>query len=346
MFDINIERKHLPAVAIVCMLLLTHMVALNVVNTYPDEYQAFGEDVDDPTNPLIFVVAIVVFTAGVLMVFKYGKGNYLKYAILAVVGLSLFYVLYPVLFEIGYPIIEALKFDIALILSLALAISLTYLLYKKPEWYVVNGIGVVMGAGIAAIFGISLGILPVFILLIILATYDFISVYKTKHMLSLASGVMKQKLPIMLAVPQKMDYSFSEGTEKIAEEVEEKKESKEGKKQKEKQQEGKKGESKAGKRERDAMFIGLGDFIIPGILPVSASIHLESVAVAGFSAPHLVALGSIMGALVGMIALTRFVLKGKPHAGLPLLNSGAIIGYMLAYLLVYQNLTFGIVLPW
>ncbi len=329
MLGIKIERKHIPAIAIVCMLLLTHMLALNVVHTYPEEYQAFGEDVDDPTNPLIFIVAILVFTATILLIFKYGKGDYLKYGILGIVGLSLFYVFYPVIFEVGYPAIQALQFDFAFILAVILAIGLTYLLYKKPEWYVVNSVGVIMGAGIAAIFGISLGILPVFILLIILAVYDFISVYKTKHMLSLASGVMKQKLPIMLAVPQRMDYSFSEESEKIAQNVEDQKEKNKGK-----------------KRERDAMFIGLGDFIIPGILPVSASLHLEPMYVAGEFAPHLVALGSIIGALVGMIILTRFVLKGKPHAGLPLLNSGAIIGYMITYLIIYQNLTFGVVLPW
>jgi presenilin-like A22 family membrane protease len=36
------------------------------------------------------------------------------------------------------------------------------------------------------------------------------------------------------------------------------------------------------------------------------------------------------------------VLKGNPQAGLPLLNGGAIIGYVLAYLLVFQNFNFGI----
>ncbi|MEF8833058.1 MAG: presenilin family intramembrane aspartyl protease PSH [Candidatus Thermoplasmatota archaeon] len=316
----EIKRKHLPAIAIICMLIITHMLALTVVQTYPQEYRAFGDDVDDPTNPLIYIGVILLFTAGMLLVFKYGKENYLQYAILGVVGLTLFYVFNPVLFRVMYPFIESVRFYFSFFVSIILGIGLTYLLYKKPEWYVVNSIGIIMGAGIAGIFGMSFGILPVFILLIALGVYDFISVYKTKHMVSLASGVMKMKVPVMMVVPQKANYSFAE-KEGIEQELDEDK-------------------------EREAMFIGLGDLIIPGILPVAATIHLPSMWIGGQYAPLLVAVGSIIGASVGMIALTRFVLKGKPHAGLPLLNSGAILGYLLSYFVIYQDLTFGFVLPW
>jgi len=319
----EIKRKHLPAIAIICMLIITHMLALNIVQTYPQEYQAFGEDVDDPTNPLIYIGVILVFTAGMLLVFKYGKENYLQYAILGVVGLTLFYVFAPVLLRMGYPLIEHPQFNWVLwsfFLSLFFAIGLTYLLYKKPEWYVVNSIGIIMGAGIAGIFGMSLGILPVFILLIALAIYDFISVYKTKHMISLASGVMKMKVPVMMVVPQRADYSFAK-KEGVEQEID-------------------------SEGEREAMFIGLGDLIIPGILPVAATLHLPAMTIGSHYAPNLVALGSIAGAVVGMIVLTRFVLKGKAHAGLPLLNSGAILGYMISYFVIYQDLTFGLVLPW
>ncbi len=316
----EIKRKYLPAIAILCMLVLTHMLALNIVHAFPQQYQAFGEDVNDPTNPLIYVGFILLFTAGMLLLFKFGKGNYLQYIILGIVGLTLFYVFYPVLFNLGYSLIQALQIDIAFYTSIFLSIILTYTLYKNPEWYVVDGIGIIMGAGIAGIFGMSFGILPVFVLLIVLAIYDFISVYKTKHMVSLASGVMDLKLPVMMVVPQKTSYSFA---------------NKEGLSQK----------IDKGKK-RDAMFIGLGDLIIPGTLPVSASLYLPSMMIAGQYAPLLVAVGSMIGALIGMIALTWFVLKGNPQAGLPLLNSGAIIGYLVSYFIIYQDLTFGLVLPW
>ncbi len=304
------------------MMVITHVLAIGVVNTYPSEYKAFGEDTNDPLNPLIYIGFIILFTAGLLLILKYTKGNFLKYMILGVVGLTLFYVFYPVLFYFSYePILQKIGFDLAFYVSVAMAIALTALLYKHPEWYVVDTLAVVMGAGIAGIFGFSLDILPVFVLLIVLAVYDFISVYKTKHMVSLADGVMKMKVPVMMVVPRKLDYKFKE-KEGVMQEVKDK------------------------SKKRDAMFIGLGDFIIPGILAVSASIYLPSGIIFGLSAPLVVAAGSIIGAVCGMLVLMRFVLKGNPQAGLPFLNSGAILGYMLTYIAVYNNYTFGIVLPW
>ena len=38
---------------------------------------------------------------------------------------------------------------------------------------------------------------------------------------------------------------------------------------------------------------------------------------------------------VGFAILMRFVLKGNPQAGLPLLNGGTIAGYLLSFALVY-----------
>ncbi len=325
---IEIERKHLPSIAIICMLVLVHMIALNVVHTYPQEYQAFGEEgAEDPLTPLIYVGFILVFTAGMLLLFKYGKGNIIQYLILGVVGLTLFYVFYPVLFAAGRRL-GILPFDWPFFAAIGLGVSLTYLLYKKPEWYVVNGLGIIMGAGIIGIFGMSFSILPVFILLIALAAYDFISVYKTKHMLSLASGVMELKTPIMMGVPEKRDYSYAD-KKNVMKDIKKKKKGK--------------GD---GERRREAMFIGLGDIIIPGILPVSASIYLDPLWVGSHYGPLLVAMGSMIGAVCGMIVLTRLVLKGKPHAGLPLLNSGAILGYMISYFIIYQDLTFGMTIPW
>ncbi|MFW6176584.1 MAG: presenilin family intramembrane aspartyl protease PSH [Thermoplasmatota archaeon] len=315
------KKKYLPVIAIILMMVVTHVLAIGVVNIFPSEYKAFGEDTNDPLNPLIYIAFIIIFTAVMLIVLKYTKGNFLKYLILGIVALTLFYVFYPVLFYFSYPLLVKIGYDLAFYAAVIMAIALTAVLYKHPEWYVVDTLAVIMGAGIAGIFGMSFAILPVFVLLIALAVYDFISVYKTKHMISLADGIMKMKVPVMMVVPRKRGYKFKE-KEGVMQEVKDK------------------------KKKRDAMFIGLGDFIIPGILAVSASIYLPSAVVFGLSAPLIVAAGSIIGAVCGMLVLMRFVLKGNPQAGLPFLNSGAIIGYMLTYLAVYNNYTFGIVFPW
>ncbi|MCU0862111.1 MAG: presenilin family intramembrane aspartyl protease, partial [Methanomassiliicoccales archaeon] len=98
-----------------------------------------------------------------------------------------------------------------------------------------------------------------------------------------------------------------------------------------------------GPEERGAMFMGVGDAVIPSILTVSVFLTLPASSAHFDHANLLVALGALLGSVAGFLVLMRYVAKGNPQAGLPLLNGGAIIGFGLAYLLVFQDLSFGIV---
>lgn len=49
----------------------------------------------------------------------------------------------------------------------------------------------------------------------------------------------------------------------------------------------------------------------------------------------MVALGTIAGSLIGLILLMKIVMKGNPQAGLPLLNTGALLGFFITYVLVF-----------
>ena len=44
------------------------------------------------------------------------------------------------------------------------------------------------------------------------------------------------------------------------------------------------------------------------------------------------ALGAVVGTLAGLLVLMWMVMKGRAHAGLPLLNGGAIAGYLIGAL--------------
>jgi len=84
-----------------------------------------------------------------------------------------------------------------------------------------------------------------------------------------------------------------------------------------------------------AFFIGLGDAVIPGVMVASAAFFSSApqyaVPVIELNTP---ALCSLVGTLAGLLVLMSMVMKGKPHAGLPLLNGGAIGGYLLGALWV------------
>ena len=182
---------------------------------------------------------------------------------------------------------------------------LVIVLFKFPEWYIIDIGGIIVGAGAIAIFGISLGILLVIILLIGLAIYDAISVYKTKHMIDLADTVMDLKLPVLLVIPKKRNYSLIKETKSLKEKLNE-------------------GE------EREAFFMGLGDVVMPGILVVASYYFIDG------GLP--VALSVMFGTIVGFFVLMFFVMKGKPQAGLPLLNSGAILGFLISSLVLFGEL--------
>jgi presenilin-like A22 family membrane protease len=212
---------------------------------------------------------------------------------------------------------ESPNYAIPFIISIICALSLTLLVHKFPEWYVVDVVGVVMAIGAVVILGVTFAILPAVVLLIILAVYDAISVYKTKHMISLADSVIELNLPVLLVIPKKLGYSYRQEKPRLKEQLES-------------------GE------EREAMFMGLGDIVIPSLLVVSSLAFLpSSESVMGITGNMLVALGTMIGILCGFSILMRFVLKGNPQAGLPLLNSGALLGYFITYFLIFQDFGFG-----
>jgi len=255
------------------------------------------EDPSSIANPFIFIVILLVFTGFLLVFINYN----LKKVIAAIIGLSIF-------LTFGYiftAIVSAAlgTTDLAMVIILILSVLATVLLYVYPEWYVIDGLGILIGAGVASIFGVSLEILPVVILLTLLAVYDAISVYKTKHMITLAEGVIDLKTPILFVVPKRRDYSFiRDGIGKLDD-----------------------------GGERAAFIIGMGDLIMPSILVVSANVFLKGWRLAGII--NLPALGAIIGSLAGLSVLLYFVSSGKPQAGLPPLNGGTILGFLLGWAL-------------
>lgn len=251
------------------------------------------EDPASLENPVIFIVILLVFTGFLLVLIKYD----MKKVIAAVIGLSLFFTFAYIFAALVYVAMGVS--DIANIVVLVLSILATALLYKFPEWYVIDALGIMIGAGIASIFGVSLDVLPVVILLVLLALYDAISVYKTKHMITLAEGVIDLKTPILFVIPKRRDYSFiKDGIGKLGD-----------------------------GGERAAFIIGMGDLIMPSILVVSANVFLKGAKLGGLI--NLPALGAIIGSLAGLCVLMYFVMSGKPQAGLPPLNGGTILGFLV-----------------
>ena len=79
------------------------------------------------------------------------------------------------------------------------------------------------------------------------------------------------------------------------------------------------------KRHEETTADGLGDVIFPDYMYFAMSWLPDVEGPLGWSAPVWVAIGTMIGSLVGYCVLMTYVARGKPQAGLPLLNGGAIL---------------------
>jgi presenilin-like A22 family membrane protease len=72
----------------------------------------------------------------------------------------------------------------------------------------------------------------------------------------------------------------------------------------------------------------MGDLIMPSILVVSANVFLDMERIGFITLPSI---GAIIGSVIGLSLLLLVVQKGKPQAGLPPINGGAILGFLAGY---------------
>ena len=314
------------------------------------EARAFGEEGTTQSGYILLeLVLIGIFTFIIIWLARKNMDMLIKGFIMFSLYFSLYYVVAPYLaliMEITMGTQENIVI-IALLLNLLLMITL----WKFPEWYIVNLVGVLVGSGVITMIGISFVPTLIIIFMICAAIYDHWAVNGSKHMLELADTMINLKLPILLVAPKEKGYSFLDEQEGVMEE-------KISRPSQEDWENPKIGSEKKVKGGRDALFMGLGDVIFPGMLVISAITFLPETGMVVGSLPltsffgwiHLdpltVGLGTLLGGLIGYVGLMTQVAKGKPQAGLPLLNGGAILGYFVTGLIVYgpsdliQQITF------
>ncbi|WP_313690995.1 presenilin family intramembrane aspartyl protease PSH [Halorarum halobium] len=320
------NTRRVRGVAIAGLVFLVVQVgAVSLVPAFESANYQATENPQDPTNSVVYLGAILVVTALMLAAFRYDLDQLIRGVIVLSSGLLAWYV-----FSVALPP------NAAVVAAALVAVAL----WVYPEWYVIDTAGALMGAGAAGLFGISFGLLPAIVLLTALAVYDAISVYGTEHMLDLAEGVMALKIPVVLVIPLTWSYSLLDA--EFADEddadttdgpdVDGPETADGGVSERES---GPERHAHGGEDdERDVFFIGLGDAVMPAVMVASAAFWSPAtpLGIPGLPAMGLPALLSMVGTFLGLGLLLRMVMKGRAHAGLPLLNGGAIGGYLLGSL--------------
>ena len=388
------SRLLVACAAIVGLFLVVQLGALAFVEPAAEQDLQEFEDGGDPSLSIAFVVGILLATGAMLAALRYGGASLLRGLILLASVYIAFFALEVLVPAVIEPTVGGVSVNV---LAVGGALGLGVALYLYPEWYVVDTAGVVMGIGAAGLFGINFGILAALVLLVVLAVYDAISVYGTEHMLTLASGVMEMRVPVVLVVPLSLSYSFLDADPPDPVESEANGEDHPAAETAaddgasaagggaaetgstagagpdgagadtadgeltaaqlealdtaeiaamgdrlealdpavlETVDEGTRQAVQSATADRDALFIGLGDAIIPTVLVASAAFFIDagprvSLLVVETSLPAVTAM---VGTLLGLLVLLWLVTRGRAHAGLPLLNGGAIAGYLLGAL--------------
>jgi len=334
------------------------------------------ESLPAPENPenvgyaVYYIVLLLVFSALLIFLIKINK----TFVIRSIVYLSISVTLYYVFATFLDKLIGSSDTSLFFALSALAAVLFTVLIYKYPEWYVIDLAGLVIAVGACTVIGVSISYVPIILLMIGLLIYDFISVYKTKHMLTLANGIMDMKLPILFVIPRTWDYSYidEDFSDDLSDDAggdfsddfsNQKKDSlpqpdtacktespsdanipPNGSVKTESivsvlVADGEKAavEIQTKKKKSDALFMGLGDAIIPTLLVISANTFMEYDG--WISTPTLTAM---IGTFAGFAFLMYMVSKGKPQAGLPFLNTGAILGFAAGVLISGAAISFNL----
>jgi len=276
--------------------------------------------ISSSSNALIYIVYIIVLTAVLLLVFKIYKGNKLYLLLEAgVVLVSSFFVFLIIiaaltnsvaynLFGPGNPYVLAT--------ALVLAALLVVAKLKRPRLR--NVTAIIASIGVGVILGISFSFIAAFVFMAILAIYDFIAVFITKHMVALGNAAIDKNLSFLVmvdefkAVPESsLGKNDRHNYEKEKAEL----------------------ISKGGILKELASnnmvpvaartALGTGDLAVPLMVAISAyKVNLN------FVLSFVVVLGAVLGLVITMVILAKFK---RPLPAIPPLLLGICIA-LLAYL--------------
>ena len=257
-----------------------------------------GVQAKSPTSGLTYVayylIAALAFTAVVIFIGRRRFGNLLRWVFIAVIAYVTFYVWSILGLYIAQTYAEYYAISFA-----APAIMVVLLIFKY-EWYVVDVAGFFLSAGVASIWATIIGVWSSVLFLAVFAIYDYIAVYRTKHMISLAGTAMDSRLPMLFVFPSekgtRMDgMSFPKTSAPPSE------------------------------RTGSGTFIlGFGDIVFPCIMVASSALYGQQNLIPFLLLP-------LAGAIAGIMVLL-FTKVSRPAPGLPFINSGAIAGFIVAFL--------------
>jgi len=292
-------------ITLVLFFFLAQLTGLLIVNQYIDHqktaetqtvayrplpYNLERPEVENQSTSFIYVmVSILVGTGLLLLIIKTNKPLFWK---------MMFFI--SVLFTLTIAFSAFMNQYIAGILALAIAV----LKLHKPNMLIQNLSEIFIYGGLAAFVVNIFNLFAAFALLIAVSIYDYISVYKTRHMIKLAKFQSKSEVFAGLAIPY--ESGKSQAKEKHA--------------------------VKAGKAEhrKSMAILGGGD--------IGFTLIFAGVVMKGLMLKEAVFIGFLKTLIIPVfvtLALLVLLFKGehgKFYPAMPVLSLGCFVGYFIVLL--------------
>lgn len=273
-------------------------------------------------DSIFYIGFVIVFSIFILLLLKLYRGELIYTILEAVIVISASFVFfligissmlgnsYSVLFGSSTPLL-------LLTVSLALAIMLMISKLKFPGLR--NLTAIVASIGVGVLLGISFGFFAAMTFMVILAIYDFIAVFITKHMVALGNMAVSKNLSLMIMASEIEAVPISSLDKKELAEYSKSKKTAD------------KSNNLFRFLEKSDMVpiaartaLGTGDLAVPLMIAVSAyKVYLN------FTLSFVVILGSILGLCITMLVLKKYK---RPLPAIPFLLFGIAISLGVFFL--------------
>lgn len=297
--------------ALVLFFFMAQFVGLLIINHYIDhkktfetktvEYRPLPFDIERPevknqsTSFIYITIAILIGTLLVLLLMKFNKPFIWKFWFF----LSVFFTLLIAFYAFAN-----------IYFATALALILAILKLYKPNIIIQNLSEIFIYGGLAAFVVNIFNLFAVFMLLIIISIYDFIAVFKTKHMIKLAKFQSESKVFAGLLIPYEREKISIKSEASVKSKIQ---------------------SSNDIKSKKSVAVLGGGDigFTLIFAGAVMKDLMLHEIQLIAF-------LKTIVIPVFATLALLALLLKGqqnKFYPAMPILSAGCFIGYLVILLI-------------
>jgi len=145
------------------------------------------QNAEEPLNAVFFIAYILLGAAVMIGLIRLFKLHAVMFRLLEffLISTSSSIVFYAFL---------RLAFDYDTSTAVAVVLALVFATYRFFNPALKNAAAIMATAGVGVVFGVSLGLFPLILFLILLSAYDYLSVFTTKHMVEMANFIIKQDL--------------------------------------------------------------------------------------------------------------------------------------------------------